>query len=447
MDANAKSTCSREFTTLLIVALMALSSCHVGGRSKEISARILKELNQKEIRQGEHVVALVGATLIDGHGGEPVKNATVIVRNSIIEYAGREEEGAIPDGAEVIDVKGLTLLPGLIDAHYHNGFNTTMPSLFLKRGITAVRDPGAWMDFYDSARLSGRPIPRLFLTGPHIDMYPPAYPDNSYLVKDPEEGRLAVELFASQGATAVKVYFRLSIGIIREICETAHAHGIPVTGHLETANARDAINAGLDGIEHITSFGTCLLPPREVEAYKQLVTADNHARERGRYEAWASLTLDNNPAVDSLVVFLSRKGTFVCPTLGVFERQPDRGDSIEVRGFANMLRFTGMAHEGGARIVVGSHTWVPYAETGYSYFREMELFQQAGMTPLEIIRAATIENARFLRIDERLGSIERGKLADLILVEGDPLTDISAMRNVRRVMLNGAWIEEPLAQQ
>ena len=107
-----------------------------------------------------------------------------------------------------------------------------------------------------------------------------------------------------------------------------------------------------------------------------------------------------------------------------------------------MLQFVGVAHDAGARIVVGSHTWVPYAELGFAYFREMELLQDAGMSPMDIIQGATLVNAQFLRIAERLGSIEQGKLADLVLVEGDPLKDISAMRNVKRVMLNGVWVTE-----
>ena len=105
-----------------------------------------------------------------------------------------------------------------------------------------------------------------------------------------------------------------------------------------------------------------------------------------------------------------------------------------------MLKFTGQAKKGGVRIVVGSHSWAPYAETRFAYFREMELLQQAGLSMMEIIVAATMENARFFRIDERLGSIEKGKLADIIFVEGDPLKDIKAMLNIRRVMLNGVWI-------
>ncbi|HZI54027.1 MAG TPA: amidohydrolase family protein, partial [Chitinophagaceae bacterium] len=109
-------------------------------------------------------------------------------------------------------------------------------------------------------------------------------------------------------------------------------------------------------------------------------------------------------------------------------------------GFRNMLKFTGQAKKGGVRIVVGSHSWAPYAETRFAYFREMELLQQAGLSMMEIIVAATMENARFFRIDERLGSIEKGKLADIIFLEGDPLKDIKAMLNIRRVMLNGVWI-------
>lgn len=429
-----------KYTFSFFFLLTLLFGCQEGPQSTESTAKIIHELNEREIAAGDRLIALVGATLIDGRGGEPVENARIIVRNNRIESAG-DAALNIPENAEIVDVKGLTILPGLIDAHYHNGFSTVMPPLFLTRGITSVRDPGAWMDFYDSVRISGKPIPRLFLTGPHIDMYPPAYPDNSYLVKDPEEGRLAVESFADQGATAIKVYFRLSIAIIREICEAAEERGIPVTAHLEIANARDAINAGLDGIEHITSFGTCLLPAREVEKYKQMVTADNSARNQGRYAAWNSINMENNPVVDSLITFLREKKTFVCPTLAVFERQDDRGDSIEVNGFANMLKFVGLANKGGVRMVVGSHTWAPYADRGFAYFREMELFQEAGMTPMEIIQAATLENARFFRIDERLGTIEEGKLADLILVEGDPLADISNLRNVKRVMLNGKWVE------
>jgi len=93
-------------------------------------------------------------------------------------------------------------------------------------------------------------------------------------------------------------------------------------------------------------------------------------------------------------------------------------------------------------IVVGSHTFVQYAEFGYAYFRELELLHEAGLAPMEIITAATLANARYFRVDERLGSIEKGKLADLILVKGNPLTDLKVLRNVNRVMINGVWVDD-----
>lgn len=429
-----------------IVFIILLFSCTVAERSPGARANvIIHELNEKEILKGDKVIAIVGARLIDGNGGNPIENSCVLVRNDKIEFAGKAVDIDIPKDAEIVDLKGSTLLPGLIDAHYHNDFRQDVPILFLSHGITSVRDPGAWMDNYDSVRATGKPIPRLFLTGPHIDMFPPAYPADSYVVGGPEEARLAVHRFAAEGATAVKVYFRLPVDVIKEICKTADLYGIPVTAHLEITNAKDAIRAGVDGIEHITSFGTCLLPLREAEKYRQMVMADYRSRNRGRYAVWNSLNFENNIVADSLIQFLSDRKIFVTATLAVFERQPDQGDSVDVNGFKNMVKFVGLAKKGGVRIVVGSHTWVPYAELGFAYFREMELLHEAGLTNMEIIQAATIENARFLRIDERLGSIEKGKLADLIVVDGDPLTDIKLMRKVKKVMLNGSWV--PAANQ
>ena len=435
----------KKIDLLSVVCTIVLFSCNPGNNSdnntRDTKSKIvIHELNEKELPKGDKVTAFVGGTLIDGNGGEPIQDACVVVRNDKIEFAGKQEEGKIPKNAEILNVKGLTILPGLIDAHFHNEDSKDLLGLYLSHGVTSIRDPGEWIESYDGVRSAGKPIPRLFLAGPHINTYPPAYPEDAIIVQDAEEGRLAVNKLAGQGATVIKVYFGLSVGIIKEVCATAHLHGLPVTAHLEITNAIDAINAGLDGIEHITSFGTVLLPAREAEKYKQRVLADNEARKRGRYEVWNSLELENNRVADSLIQFLSDKKTFVTPTLAAFEKQPDKGDSIEVNAFGKMLKFTGQAKKGGVKIVVGSHSFVPYAETGYAYFREMELLQQAGLSMMEIIVAATMENARFFRIDERLGSIETGKLADIIFVEGDPLKDIKAMLNIRRVMLNGVWI-------
>ncbi|MGH9628142.1 MAG: amidohydrolase family protein [Bryobacteraceae bacterium] len=354
--------------------------------------------------------------------------------------AAGPRDSVSPPAGETFDASGLTLLPGLIDAHYHRG-SLKLPNMFLNNGVTSVRDPGAWNQSYDPVKELGLPIPRLFLTGPHLDTAPPAYPQNSLLVNDPEEARAVVHRLVDEGATALKVYFRLPLATIRAVCEAAHQRNIPVTAHLEIVRADDAIEAGLDGIEHVTSVGTAIADPMEAEKFRQAVTADNNARREGRYELWSKIDLES-PRVGRLINLMMRRGVFFSPNLAIFERRAGERGATEMHAKAceNMRRFTGMASKAGVRVVVGSHSNVPYAETGWAYQREMELMVESGMTPMEVITGATLDNAKFFRAEARIGSIEPGKLADLVLIEGDVLSDISSMRRVRRVMLNGVWI-------
>lgn len=425
-------------------ALIAVfSSCSKNPGSPTGKTAQIIEINRKEITLKKAVIAITGATIIDGTGGKPIGHGCVIVADGIISAVGKKENIEIPGNAQIINAQGLTLLPGFIDSHFHLDGVHGLPAQFLQNGVTSLRDPGAWIEAYDEERKQGGAIPRLFLAGPHIDMFPPAYPRDAYVVRDADEAVREVNHLADQGASVIKVYFRLPPAIIREVCRAAHARGIPVTGHLETTEAREAIEAGLDGVEHITSFGLSLVAQREGEKYRQMVLADNNARKQGRYDVWKSIQPDS-PVTDSLGVFLKNKGTFVSPTLGAFEYQATAGqplDTARLEGFDKMKKITGKLHRAGARIVVGSHSIIPYAETGWAFQREMELLVESGMSPVEVITAATLQNARFFRIDDRLGSIEKGKQADLVLIKGDPLKNISATRNVSRVMLNGVWVK------
>ena len=401
----------------------------------------LHEVNPVAQPDANHVVAIVGATLIDGRGGAPLLDAVVVIRGEKIVAVGKRSVVTIPAGAEVIDAKGLTLLPGLIDSHFHIDGDDPLPALYLTHGITSVRDPGQWTEAYDVARKGPAPVPRLFLCGPHLDSPPAAYPTDSYIVRDAEETRNAVNRFADEGASAIKVYFRLPLALIRVAVETAHARGLPVTSHLEIVDATDAIRAGVDGVEHATSFGTALLPLRDAEKYRQAVLADNNARREGRYQVWSTIDLDS-PRATAVFKLIVERGTVVSPTLAVFERQPGDKDTTEmhVRAFKQMEAFVGHAFRAGAHVVVGSHSDVPHAKRGWAYQRELELLVESGLTPMQAIVAGTLENARYFRASDRLGSIEPGKLADLVLVEGNPLRNISDMRRVKRVMLNGEWV-------
>jgi imidazolonepropionase-like amidohydrolase len=384
-------------------------------------------------------IVISGARLIDGRGGPPIENSIVVIGGDRIVAAG-PGAGIRPPQGETFDARGLTLLPGFIDAHFHLG-GLKLPNMFLNNGVTSVRDPGAWNQSYDPVKKLGVPIPRLFLTGPHLDMAPAAYPDNSLLVNDPEEARAVVNRFVDEGATALKVYFRLPLASIRAVCETAHQRNVPVTAHLEIVRADDAIEAGLDGIEHVTSVGTTIADIMEAEKFRQAVTADNKARNEGRYQLWSKIDFES-PRVGRLIDLMVRRGVFFSPKLAVFERRNgDRGATeMHAKACENMRRFTGLARKAGVRVVVGSHSNVPFAETGWAYQREMELMLESGMTPMEVIVGATLDNAKFFRAEKRIGSIEPGKLADLVLIEGDVLRNFSSLRQVRRVMLNGSWI-------
>src|SRR5262245_21496326 len=427
-------------TMRIRIILLSLSVASAGlAAQRRVSMREVNEVAKPAANQ---TIAIVGATLIDGRGGAPVNDAVVIVHGEKIVAVGARAAVPIPKAAAIIEASGLTLLPGLIDAHFHLDGDEGLPSLFLSHGVTSVRDPGAWIEAYDGVQRSGQLLPRLFLAGPHLDNAPPAYPHDAFIVRDAEETRLAVNRFVEQGASAIKVYFRLPLGLIRVAVETAHARGVPVTAHLEIVDAADAIRAGVDGIEHVTSFGTALLPPREAEKYRQAMLADNNARREGRYKVWSELDL-NAPRVHPLLTLIAQRGTFVSPTLAVFEKQAGDKEAPEtqVRAFSQMLKFVGMVKRAGGRIAAGSHSSVPYAARGWAYQRELELLAASGLSPMEALVAGTMENARFFRIADRLGSIEAGKLADLILIDGDPLKDMAALRRIKRVMLNGRWVE------
>ncbi len=424
---------------VILISLMPGRSSGQAGQSAKSNP--IREVNQVQSGDSNQVIAIVGATLIDGRGGAPVIDSAVIIRGDKIITVGSRNNVAIPPGAEVIDAKGLALLPGLIDAHFHIDGDDPLPALYLSHGVTSIRDPGQWIEAYDAARKAAAPVPRLFLCGPHLDSPPPAYPSDSYIVRDADETRLAVNRFVDQGASGIKVYFRLPLALIKVAVETGHARRIPVMAHLEIVDAGDAIRAGLDGIEHATSFGTALIPLRDAEKYRQAVIADSSARREGRYQVWNAIDF-NSPRAKALFKLISERGVFVSPTLAVFERQTGDKNTKDthVRAFQQMEMFVRLARNAGAKIVVGSHSDVPHAKRGWAYQRELELLVDSGLTPMQAIVAGTLENARYFRISERLGSIEAGKLADLVLVEGDPSKNISDMRRVNRVMLNGRWM-------
>ena len=427
---------SRMISRLMLFGVIALCSLTVHGTQKEI--------NPPSFPADDTVTAIVGGTLIDGRGGTPIANSVVLVRGAKILAVGAAGNVAVPKEARQVDASGQSVLPGLIDSHFHSRFDVITPITYeLHRGITSFRDPGHPFRFYDSVRRSERPMPRVFLCGAHLDGPPPVWPDQAIVIRDAAHARQTVMSHAAGGASAIKVYFRLPLEHVRAACETARDEGLLVTAHLELVDADEAIRAGVRGIEHVTAFGTALATLENQQRFKDAVQADSNARKEMRHRLWSTLDLERNERLRPLIELLLEKEVFVSPTLAIFERRAGvkDGTAEQEKAFANMLAFVRACHQAGVKIVVGSHTRAPFAESGRAYQREIELLIECGMSPLEVIRAGTVWNAQFFGVEDRLGTIEPGKLADLLVVDGDPSKRIGDLSKVRRVMLNGSWID------
>jgi imidazolonepropionase-like amidohydrolase len=408
-------------------------------------------------------LVLDNVRVIDGTGVAPIERGRIVIEADRIAAVGPAEKVSAPADAETIDLTGRTVVPGLIDLHFHIENDPKLALRQLSHGVTAFRDPGQWEEkFIELRRMIAAdqlPGPRIFTAGPHIDGERPAYPADAVVARDPDEARRLAERNIERGASALKIYFRLPLASARAVIQVCQMRRVPCTAHLEVLDARDLLAAGLHGLEHITSLGMSLLPRMEAEAYRQSVLADNDARRDGRYRLFAKVDLNGSEA-QALYAVLGARQPWLDATLAVFERRanppsPRRGSggtsrprgtkpelmTVMVEGFEKMKQLTRRASQEGARLVMGGHSTVPFAARGEAPWRELELLVESGLSPLEAITAATGTAADFLYRSDQLGRLRPGLQADVVVLRDDPMRDMSAIRTVERVMVAGTWVD------
>jgi imidazolonepropionase-like amidohydrolase len=391
-------------------------------------------------------IALAGGTLIDINGKPATPNSVVLIQGDRITAAGPRSSIKLPANAKVIDVTGKFLLPGLWDMHSHF-YQTEFGPIYLAAGITTARDVGNDIEYGTALRdaaKSGRGLgPRMLLAG-YIDGKGSHGFDVE--VESPEEARAAVQRYKTAGYEQIKIRDNVKLETLKVICTEAHRLGMTVTGHVPGGmNALQAVEAGMDSISHLNYTLTAFFPDRD---------RNNPA-----------LTIDlNAPNIVNALKFFKEHGTVIDPTDAVLElmvhpmnvpiesfepgamKVPPEltvqihkkgGDPSEAEGLRMLLdvwwKITGALHRAGVPIVAGTDVGVP----GHTLHRELELYVKAGMTPLEAIQAATIVPARVMKLDQEVGSIEVGKRADLIVLDANPLENISNVRKVRVVIAQG----------
>lgn len=386
--------------------------------------------------------AIAGATLVDATGAPPMSDAVVIVRDGRIVAVGARAATPIPRGMAVVDAQGQTLLPGLWEMHTHASGVEFGPAL-LAAGITTARDCGGEFDYLVAARdavaKQGSVGPRLLLAG-LVDAGG-ARAFGHVTAETPEEGRAVVARYHAAGFEQIKLYTFLTPDVVTAIAAEAHRLGMTVTGHVPQAlSTKAGIEAGMNQINHLNYVTSLLRAPGagggldlQSEVAQQAIRfLLEHHTVVDPTAGWGEMA-SHSREVD---VASFEPGILTAPAVldAKFRGMEGATTAEQMRTrMAQTLAVIGALHHAGVPIVPGSDTGL----VGYGLHREIELYVQAGMTPLDAIQSATIVSARAMGLDRDSGTVEIGKRADLILVDGDPVTDISVLRKVTRVIANG----------
>ena len=409
-------------------------------------------------------------TVIDMTGAAPKRDMTVVITGNRIMTIASSSQMRIPRGAEVINAAGKFLIPGLWDMHVHfTEIERSFP-LFIANGVTGVRNMGGeledllrWRAAVTSGSLLG---PRVVTCGPILDGPQPAAHGPKIVVGSANEGRQTVDILKQRGADCVKVYDRLSRDAYLAIIDQAKKDGLPVVGHVpESITTTEASGAGQKSIEHLGSIlqgcSTIEGELRRLEAAPMPSGGDFSEIPR-RIAARGERMLDTYDEQQAKQLFarLIKNQTWQVPTLVTkraltfiddFDRNgderlqyipqseqkwwsPQQNFLLRYRTpeyivyskrlFQKELELVGAMHRAGVPLMTGTDLSIPYTFAGFSLHDELGLFVQAGLTPMEALQAATRNPAVFLGELSSQGTIERGKIANLVLLDANPLENV-----------------------
>jgi imidazolonepropionase-like amidohydrolase len=395
-------------------------------------------------RQPEALV-LAHVTVIDVTGGVSRPDMTVVIRDGRISEVGDAGKAAPPQGATVVNAAGKFLIPGLWDMHVH-WYNRDTLTLFTANGVTGVRemfgnpDLLRWRQDIAKGSLVG---PRMIVASPIIDGPQPVWP-GSIVVSNEDEGRKAVIKVKKEGADFVKVYSRLPRDAYFAIADEAKKQGLTFAGHVPfSVSSAEASDAGQKSIEHLTGI-RMRLSDKELETYNDRKAAELFARFV-KNETWQCPTLTvlrSSAYLGDENFRRDQRLKFIPPPMK--ERWSMRIANRNEENFANAkrvfqkeLEIVGAMRKAGVQLLAGTDTGNPFCFPGFSLHEELALLVIAGLTPVEALRSATLNPAKFLGLDKTLGTIEQGKIADLVLLDADPLEDVRNTQRINAVISNG----------
>jgi len=432
-------------------------------------------------------IVITHATVINPATSSVQANRSVVITNDHIAFVSDAAKFELPKNARVIDGTGQYLIPGLWDMHVHSAFGDWFPGgrdiilpLFIANGVTGVRDMGgdvpvllAWRKEIAEGKIIG---PRMVVSGPMLDGYLPdgklRFP-SSIPVTTPASAVAAVDLLKGQGVDFIKVQSVILHDAYLATAAEAHKQGLPIVGHVpDKVRIREVVEAGQKSIEHLMGiFEGC--------------STEEDRFIKGEGSLKLLLTTQDRQKCDSLIKLLAQNQTWQVPTLawqrgGTFldqrdlkhdpldkyvpaywrdvtwrrftdEMMPDLlRDPLALRQeyFADNLQMVGEMHRAGVPFMAGTDT-APgvYIMPGFSLHDELANFVEAGFTPMESLQTATSNPARFLGMEASFGSVEPGKVADMVLLSANPLEDIRNTRKISIVVTNGQLLDRTALDQ